>query len=1044
MPDITVEVTQSDITANVTSPNITANVTSADVAANVTTTDVTANVEAANVTVNITGGGSPHIIQDEGVAETQRANLNFVGAGVSVSDDSANNATVVTISGGGGGTWGGIGGNLPDQTDLQTALDGKVDENAAITGATKTKITYDAKGLVTSGADAAIADITGLQTALDGKAASSHTHALSDITQSGATTNQVPKWNGSAWVPANEAGGADGNGIYSGSGTVPGATEATLEPNGSFSINYDGGNQAISVDDAQGSVNLYDKTGVSNFFQGTAETGIDCQALYIGINGDYGNAGQFLGADGLGYVTWQNAAGGGASVTQITYSDMQTAITNGTLTPGGWYLITDASGTDLGFLTNAVTENTINVSGVGGYLNADFQAVGDYSGTPETFNAQLGIWRTAFEAVTINYLNLPPDEIAYTTSSGLLTDGETFTTDLGRSGTVVTDNGSTVTATGVSGALVAGEIITGDISGNTVTVDSYGHFVFAAGDTITGGTTGATAVVVSDDMVSMTVYMTSAGVAFDGSEVLDNGAGVTANQDGAATSPTIVLGDVVIWNLSHYQLTDATLLDGNNPETNTSAYTLLDKATYPETYVTAWDVSEFDFINQWLQYRADLLGNKVFLCKKTEVDVFDNGITAVSVFQFGKPTTFGNVVSDAFVYIANCIGNFYSNSFQSSSYLTGVNILESCNFQYNDFANNAVLQSSTFSNGAVFGQNVIRQFGFISNLSLNDSSFSNNTLFQNSQVSSFSLGQNGQANNNILENGASLTGITAGANCSISRNKVGPVATLGGGTTMGDGAQMNDNVLGPSASISDSALSDGAAIETNNLLGGAQIGNNTLNESALISGNNIGSDASIMGNTLMDSGYISGNILLGADAAISNNTVQADGQIANCTVTPGVDLANKTVQTGIYLSESYFSLSANETEDISDNIEGNRTQSGFSDIPGTIDITGLTTLDCTAAWAQYRGIFNLTSTNATEAIDTITNPPTAFPFTIRPAAGLVLTITGTAYAGIAAGQIALKATDYTLDGDKGEYIVLEIDPLGTGALIEKQVVNGLL
>jgi hypothetical protein len=42
---------------------------------------------------------------------------------------------------------------------LQSVLDAKVDENAAITGATKTKITFDAKGLVTSGADATTADI---------------------------------------------------------------------------------------------------------------------------------------------------------------------------------------------------------------------------------------------------------------------------------------------------------------------------------------------------------------------------------------------------------------------------------------------------------------------------------------------------------------------------------------------------------------------------------------------------------------------------------------------------------------------------------------------------------------------------------------------------------------------------------------------------------------------------------------------------------------------------------------------------------------------
>jgi hypothetical protein len=42
---------------------------------------------------------------------------------------------------------------------IQTQLDSKVDENAAITAATKTKITYDAKGLVTVGADATTADI---------------------------------------------------------------------------------------------------------------------------------------------------------------------------------------------------------------------------------------------------------------------------------------------------------------------------------------------------------------------------------------------------------------------------------------------------------------------------------------------------------------------------------------------------------------------------------------------------------------------------------------------------------------------------------------------------------------------------------------------------------------------------------------------------------------------------------------------------------------------------------------------------------------------
>lgn len=47
--------------------------------------------------------GSAHTIQDEGTPLTARANLNFVGAGVTATDDAGNNATVVTILSGGSG-----------------------------------------------------------------------------------------------------------------------------------------------------------------------------------------------------------------------------------------------------------------------------------------------------------------------------------------------------------------------------------------------------------------------------------------------------------------------------------------------------------------------------------------------------------------------------------------------------------------------------------------------------------------------------------------------------------------------------------------------------------------------------------------------------------------------------------------------------------------------------------------------------------------------------------------------------------------------------
>ena len=66
-------------------------------------------------------------------------------------------------------------------TNINTSVDGKVDENPPITPDTKTKITYDAKGLVTSGTDAVLND-------------------LGDVTISDPQLGEVIKYNGTAWV----------------------------------------------------------------------------------------------------------------------------------------------------------------------------------------------------------------------------------------------------------------------------------------------------------------------------------------------------------------------------------------------------------------------------------------------------------------------------------------------------------------------------------------------------------------------------------------------------------------------------------------------------------------------------------------------------------------------------------------------------------------------------------------------------------------------------------------------------------------------------
>lgn len=107
----------------------------------------------------------------------------------------------------------------------------------------------------------------------------SHTHALSNLTQSGAATGQVAKWNGSAWEPADNTGGSATDLSYTGTTspvtlnsstgadvTIVAGTNVTLSATGSaLTINAtSGGPSVISPSQLTADQDDYEPTGWDN------------------------------------------------------------------------------------------------------------------------------------------------------------------------------------------------------------------------------------------------------------------------------------------------------------------------------------------------------------------------------------------------------------------------------------------------------------------------------------------------------------------------------------------------------------------------------------------------------------------------------------------------------------------------------------------------------------------------------------------------------------------------------------------------------------
>ena len=104
----------------------------------------------------------------------------------------------------------------------------------------------------------------------------------------------------------------------------------------------------------------------------------------------------------------------GGSFSSNTYVNWQTSLNSGTLPIGQFVEITDRA--DVGVLLYCSATNSFALEGTGGYINADYQNIGDYSSV-DGFNSWQGIWNSTNE---LSYTN--GDVVIWNNEHYLVTD----------------------------------------------------------------------------------------------------------------------------------------------------------------------------------------------------------------------------------------------------------------------------------------------------------------------------------------------------------------------------------------------------------------------------------------------------------------------------------------------------------------------------------------------------------------------------------------------------------------------------------------------
>lgn len=264
------------------------------------------------------------------------------------------------------------------------------------------------------------------------KADASHTHTLSNLTQSGATSGQVATWNGSAWAPATPSGGGGGSGTVTSVAVAnatgiswtgsPVTTSGTLTPTLSANL------QAWHALSTSAKADASHTHAASDIVSGTIAT--------ARLGSGTADSTKFLRGDG----SWQTpAGGGGGTVTSVDISGgTGVSASGGPITGSGTLSVTLSSNLQAwSGITTASKADTSALTAKADLASPAFTG-NPTAPTPLTADNDTSIATTAFVKAQ-----------GYTTNTGTVTSVSVSggTTGLSTSGGPITTSG-TVTLAG--------------------------------------------------------------------------------------------------------------------------------------------------------------------------------------------------------------------------------------------------------------------------------------------------------------------------------------------------------------------------------------------------------------------------------------------------------------------------------------------------------------------------------------------------------------------------------------------------------------------